>query len=71
MEEQYACNVNCPHYCSEFHNCGFYLDLETGMYNITSYNNNINRFCPYAKENTIHSEYRVYYDHPTKKGSVE
>ena len=71
MKEQYACNVNCPHYYSQFNNCVFYLDLATGMCDTASYNHNINRFCPYSKENTINGEYRVDDDHPTDKGGVQ
>ncbi len=59
METNYACNVNCPHYYSQFHHCVFYLDLATGMCDTSSYNHNINRFCPYAGENIIKGEYRI------------
>ena len=71
MSEQYACNVNCPHYYIQFDNCVFYLDLVTGMCDTASYNYNINEFCPYADENTILSEYRVDDDYPTEKGGEQ
>ena len=67
MKKRYACNMNCPHYYSQFNNCVFYLDLATEMCDTASYNHNINKFCPYAKENTINGEYRVDDDHPTEK----
>ena len=71
MKEQYACNMNCPHYYSQFNNCVFYLDLATGMCDTASYNHNINKFCPYANENIILGEYRTDDDNPTEKGGVE
>ena len=59
MREQYACNVNCPHFYSQFNNCVFFLDLSTGMCDTISYNSNIKKFCPYADENIMLGEYRV------------
>ena len=71
MKEQYACNVNCPHYYSQFNHCVFYLDLASGFCDTASYNHNIERFCPYPKENIIQGEYRTDDAHPTEKGGVK
>lgn len=71
MNKRYACNMNCPHYYSQFNNCVFYLDLATGMCDTASYNHNINNFCPYAKENIMLGEYRTDDDHPTEKGGEQ
>ena len=71
MKEQYACNVNCPHYYSQFNNCVFYLDLETEMCDTASYNHNIKNFCPYADENIMLGKYHVEDDYSTEKGGEE
>lgn len=71
MKVQHACNMNCPHYYSQFNNCVFYLDFVTGRCDTDSYNHNINKFCPYAKENTIFVEYCVDDNHPTEKGGEQ
>lgn len=68
MKEQYACNVNCPHFHSQFNHCVFFLDLSTGMCDTISYNSNIKKFCPYADENIMLGEYRTDDAHPTEKG---
>jgi hypothetical protein len=49
----------------------FFLDLSTGMCDTISYNSNIKKFCPYAKENILLGEYQTDDDHPTEKGGVE
>ena len=71
MREQYACNVNCPHFYSQFNNCVFFLDLSTGMCDTISYNSNIKNFCPYADKNIMLGEYRVEDDYTTEKGGSE
>ena len=48
---EYACETECPHYDSRFSHCVFYLDFSCGFADRTSYEWNIERFCPYAKEN--------------------
>ena len=71
MKERYSCNVNCPHFYSQFNNCVFFLDLSTGMCDTISYNSNIKKFCPYADENIMLGEYHVEDANSTENGGEQ